>query len=284
MWWGCQGVRDARSAQTGTASSPERQHAPAGQVQRVRQQQHAEPQDLEHDEAARVAQRGPCVPRGAERAARSHWATMPTRISTKPATIARKSRPSRPRGDAGRQHQHARDLHQHQQAVGHVVGVVGGGEPGEVHPRPPDREEHDREAEDGRPRMALHDAVVQPVGRLRDRDHEAEVEQQLERSGDPVRLVGVARRHRTMPASRWMRHARTSAASRATAASKAARIAVVSGPGVPAADRHVVDRDHGQHAAGRAGDEALVGRGQLVHPERRAARGERPPPRARATA
>ena len=48
------------------------------------------------------------------------------------------------RGDPGREDQHTRHLQQRQQPVGHVVGVVGRGEPGEVHPRPPQAEEdHD---------------------------------------------------------------------------------------------------------------------------------------------
>ena len=44
--------------------------------------------------------------------------------------------------DPGGHHQRPGDLHQDRQPVGHVVVVVGRGEPGEVHPGPPDGEEH----------------------------------------------------------------------------------------------------------------------------------------------
>ena len=49
---------------------------------------------------------------------------------------------------AGGDDEDAGDLDERQQPVLDVVGVVGGGEPGEVHPRPPDREEDDQVAED----------------------------------------------------------------------------------------------------------------------------------------
>ena len=47
-------------------------------------------------------------------------------------------------GYAGGEDQHAGDLHEDSEPVGDVVGVVGGREPREVHPRPPDGEEHQR--------------------------------------------------------------------------------------------------------------------------------------------
>ena len=101
--------------------------------------------------------------------------------------------------DAGREHQHAGDLHQREQPVDDVVGVVRGGEPAEVHPGPPDGEEHHQVvAERGGDVVLGH-----PVGQLgRDRghaDHEAEVEQQLQRGGRPVRLVGIAAGERAAP-------------------------------------------------------------------------------------
>ena len=54
----------------------------------------------------------------------------------------------------GRDDEDAGDLDERQQPVLDVVGVVGGGEPGEVHPRPPDREEDDQVAQRRRGRTA----------------------------------------------------------------------------------------------------------------------------------
>ena len=52
------------------------------------------------------------------------------------------------RRDAGGQDQHPDDLHEGEEPVGHVVDVVGRGEPGEVDPGPPDGEE-DHDVADG---------------------------------------------------------------------------------------------------------------------------------------
>ena len=101
--------------------------------------------------------------------------------------------------DAGREHQHAGDLHQREQPVDHVVGVVRGGEPGEVHPGPPDGEEHHQVVAERGGDVVLGDAVGQLGRDGRDADHEAEVEQQLQRGGGPVRLVGIAAGERAAP-------------------------------------------------------------------------------------
>ena len=56
--------------------------------------------------------------------------------------------------DPGGEDEHARDLHERRQPVGHVVAVVRRREPREVHPRPPDGEEHRRRRSRGRPARA----------------------------------------------------------------------------------------------------------------------------------
>ena len=102
--------------------------------------------------------------------------------------------------DAGGEDEHSRHLHEGEQPVGHVVGVVGRGEPGEVHPGPPDGEEHHQIAEQRVADLVVGDAVRQLGGDLRDRHHEGEVEQQLQRGGDPVLLVDRSAGHRHPPA------------------------------------------------------------------------------------
>ncbi len=89
------------------------------------------------------------------------------------------------RRNPGGQDQHADDLHEGQQPVGHVVRVIGRGEPGEVHPGPPDGEEHRDVADDARTEVIAGKAVVQLPGGLRDSHHEAEIEEQLEGSRGP---------------------------------------------------------------------------------------------------
>ncbi len=98
-------------------------------------------------------------------------------------------------GDAGRQDQRPGDLHQGGDPVGDVVGVVGGGEPGEVHPGPPDGEEGEEVAADPRAPVALGQRVRQMAAGLGDGDHEAEVEEQLQRGGGPVCLVPAPGQH-----------------------------------------------------------------------------------------
>lgn len=97
--------------------------------------------------------------------------------------------------NAGCQNECAHDLHQRDEPVGHIVGVVRRGEPREVHPGPPDREEDHGVAEDPVSRIPLGHRVHEPGTRLRDRDHEAEIEQELQRGGRAVRFPGVAPDH-----------------------------------------------------------------------------------------
>ena len=91
-------------------------------------------------------------------------------------------------GQAERQDDHADHLEHRQQPVDPVVGVVGRGEPGEVDPRPGDRERAQREAEQPGLDVVLGDVVRELVGGDAERDDEREVEQQLERRRRAVRL------------------------------------------------------------------------------------------------
>ena len=93
------------------------------------------------------------------------------------------------RRHACRQDEGAGDLHEHREPVGHVVAVVRRREPREVHPRPPDREEHHQVADEALERVRLADRVVQPARRLGDGDDEDEIEEELERCGRAVGLV-----------------------------------------------------------------------------------------------
>ena len=93
-------------------------------------------------------------------------------------------------GDARGQDQDAGHLHQREQPVGHVVGIVGRVEPREVHPRPPHGEEHRGEADDPVGDVAGQQLVVQGRGGPADRHHEGQVEQQLERRGGPRSSAG----------------------------------------------------------------------------------------------
>ena len=74
--------------------------------------------------------------------------------------------------DARRQDQRPRHLHEDDEAVRNVVVVVGGGEPGEVHPRPPDGEEDHQVAEDRFRDMVLGQPVMELRGGIGDRHHE----------------------------------------------------------------------------------------------------------------
>ena len=96
---------------------------------------------------------------------------------------------------AERQHHHPDHLHHRGQAVDPVVGVVGRREPGEVDPGPGDGEGAEAEADQAGADVVLGQEVGQLVGHDPEGDHEGEVEQQLERGGRAVRLVGVAPAH-----------------------------------------------------------------------------------------
>ena len=103
---------------------------------------------------------------------------------------------------AGGEDQHADHLHEHEQPVDDVVVVVRRREPREVHPRPPDGEEHEHVADDRVSSVAVADVVVEQRRRPRDGDDEAEVVEQLERGRRPVLLRRVARPHRSAPGTR----------------------------------------------------------------------------------
>jgi hypothetical protein len=92
-------------------------------------------------------------------------------------------------------------LHQDGQAVPGVVGVVGRGKPRESHPRPQNRKEDDRVGDEGVTAVSIDQLVVQRRRCLGDRHDEGEIEEQLERGGGAVLLVGVASRHRCQKAS-----------------------------------------------------------------------------------
>ena len=145
MCSGCNGVwRPERSAQTGIgelrdAEDEERDEAGADQPIASRTT-HSE---LDGGDADREPERhratdrilgGRAQPQGDERDPHDH--------------VADDRRPEvelveRPRATPAVDDEDAGHLDEGQQPVDDVVGVVGGGEPGEVHPGPPDREEHD---------------------------------------------------------------------------------------------------------------------------------------------
>lgn len=93
--------------------------------------------------------------------------------------------------DPHREHEHAGHLQHRQQAVWDVVGVIGGGEPGVVHPRPPDGEERAGEGKTCLHHMVLGQPMVQLAGGQGDGDHKRQVEQQFQRRGHPARFVNV---------------------------------------------------------------------------------------------
>jgi hypothetical protein len=102
-------------------------------------------------------------------------------------------------GDAECQHKHADHLHHGRDPVEPVVGVERRGEPREVDPRPAHREHDERERQNGRPDVALGDEVGGLAARLRERDDEGEVEEQLERGRSAVTLARVPPGHPAQP-------------------------------------------------------------------------------------
>ena len=98
-------------------------------------------------------------------------------------------------GNAGCEDQDARDLQEDGEPVDHVVGVVGGSEPREVHPRPPDREEDEWIREQHVRRVSVHQTVVQTRRGLRDGDDERQIGEQLEWRRGAVLLFGIPTGH-----------------------------------------------------------------------------------------
>ena len=87
------------------------------------------------------------------------------------------------RGDAEGQHHDTDHLHEGRDAVEPVVGVEGRGEPGEVDPRPADREHREREPAETDREVILRDRMGELIGCLSEGDHERKVEEQFERRG-----------------------------------------------------------------------------------------------------
>jgi hypothetical protein len=106
------------------------------------------------------------------------------------------------RRDAGRKDQDARHLQQRQQPVWDVIGVVGGGEPGEVHPRPPQAEEDHGIARHGVAGLACHQCPSQLDTCPCHRYHECQVKEQLKRRGRTMFLAWVAARRWPDPQQR----------------------------------------------------------------------------------
>ena len=180
------------------------QHEEAGRPGRLGQVEPADPAQLDHGDACRVPQRGSAAfgmaaggaqPLGHQRQSHDHIAGH-DRAEVKVLERC---------GDPGREDQHARHLQQRQQPVGHVVGVVSGGEPGEVHPRPPQAEENRRVPRQRVARVPLCQRVSQLDARPRYRNHERQVKQQLQRRGGTVCLAGIAARHPPHPRPRACR-------------------------------------------------------------------------------
>ena len=190
-----------RAARRGTLGEGGHEHfADAQDVEdpqrrRLREEQPHHPADLQDADAGRVAQGsrpGGGVARGGPEPLRHHGDAHDDVADRHDGEVAG----GEGAVDAGGEDQDADDLHEGQQAVQEVVDVVGRGEPGEVDPGPPDGEEDQEVADDGRVEVAGTQGGVELGGRLRDRHHEAEVEQQLERGRGPVLLGNVPWAHR----------------------------------------------------------------------------------------
>jgi hypothetical protein len=83
------------------------------------------------------------------------------------------------RGDPQREHEHPDHLNQRQQAEDPVVGVVRRREPGEVDPRPSDRERDEAERDQARADVVLGQIVSELVRGRAERDNERKVEEEL---------------------------------------------------------------------------------------------------------
>ena len=199
MCAGCHGVGVPRSATYGTASSATTSSAnpiplrPAGASSSAIQPSWHTVTPSRH----RAVGLPPCLVVAGGAQPQQHQSGM--RRTTYPSVTTPKSvLEERPR-DAGGEHEGTGDHRQHGDPVADVVGVVRRREPRDVHPRPPDGEEHHEVARQARGQVRLALRVVQLVGRRGDGDDEAEVEEQLERGGGAVRLGGVARHHGPAP-------------------------------------------------------------------------------------
>ncbi len=162
----------------------------------LRNPEHADPRDLQHRDADRVANRrrppfriGRCRPQPLSDHRQSHHD-----VANDDREVGR-VRLEHGR-DAGGEDQGAGNLDEDGEPVRHVVAVVGRRKPCEVHPRPPDGKEHHRVAGQPGGGVRFGDRVVQAARDLRDGDDEDQIEEQLERRRRAVRLVRRSRRHR----------------------------------------------------------------------------------------
>lgn len=173
----------------GDAHLGDRHHQEHPGTPGLRQDQQSQPADLAQQHTARVPQRHGSL--GALRAA-GH----PQPLGDQRETHDRVAEPDGqvhmvlegPRHPGG-EDQDTGDLHQRHDPVERVVVVVRRGEPGEVHPRPPDGEEDHRVVEDALARVSRRHGVHQLAARLGDGHDEAQVEEELQRRRDAVRLV-----------------------------------------------------------------------------------------------
>ena len=201
MWWGCQGVSPRRSAMTGTASSAATSTRNATVTTDGRQNQQGQPEDLDDRDADRVRLAGASartgVPGGAQPLGDHRDPHHDVGQDHHREVVIDE------RGfDAGREHQDTGHLHDGEDPVEPVVGGEGGGEPGEVHPGPPDGEEHHRVAQHALGHVCLGEGVVQLDGGDADRHHEHEIEEELQRGGRPAGLVRIPGSHRRQSVAR----------------------------------------------------------------------------------
>jgi len=169
------------------------QHEEARQRPRGWQGQAGQPQQLQDPDTEGIAHRGAAPLRVLARGAQPHrhQADAHHRVADRQGREVA----LRDLGHACGQDQHADHLHHRPQPVGGVVRVVGAGEPGEVHPGPPDGGEAGEVGEHPGPQMVLADGMVKLRSGRRDGDDKGQVKQQLERRGHTMRLVNVAAGH-----------------------------------------------------------------------------------------
>jgi len=94
------------------------------------------------------------------------------------------------------QHQRAGHDDKDAKAVHDVIGVICRGEPGEVHPGKPDRQENQRIAQQRGKANAFNDRVVKSFGRQGNGHNDDEVKEQLERCRPAGQLCRIASAHR----------------------------------------------------------------------------------------
>jgi hypothetical protein len=111
------------------------------------------------------------------------------------------------RRQAEGEHQHAGHLDQREHPEDPVVGVERRGEPRPEDPRPGHREHREAESEEPGADVVSGEQVRELVGGDAERDHERQVEEQLQRGRGAVLLVGVAPAHPEHGMCRALGHA-----------------------------------------------------------------------------